>query len=800
MTQTQGHVRETTPAERIAAVAGERVLRVEGEDLRTLCDRWGVPMHDFEAPEPLRALDLGEMPLDAASVHELACAQGVRVDLAGQIPDGYGQTISRVDPEDLPDGEVGQVGTPLYSGIIGIEPTARLTPYLARGFAGSAGVYEEHLREPLVYKTIQSIREVVVTGEWGLATPADCPEEMREPVEALCTAIWHALQTIPGGWDTYVEHALSAIAFGFSIFEIVWGQVDGVTLPVKLAFREPSSVERWLLDERARELMAVEFQTGGDQSISYALPVKGEQLTHRRVLLNTLAGRGLNFEGLPPTRTIDTLITKKKLLLTIQAACAERFGAPILAARVDGQVIGMLKDLGLQPTQDEWDDFFDVLRYLLAVDTPTMQVPTGLMAEYVGPGGTAPDFQAQLEYIDSQIMLAFSAQGSLLGQQSAHGSYALAETADSDFMRSAPYYARFATRSLNELIRHIFAANGVQLPSYPRIQWRLAGAHDTTRWMDDLVKLMGVKDQLPAALLEMALEKLGAPPDAFDALEEDEPDVLDPDAEDADLEEDEPVLIPDAPLALAEEADPFDPGRESGKLDAAEDAIATRFSALGRKLRARWKELIRDNDSAADVLADRERLEREFRPLYRAAVEEVMKDLGGEAARSVLAELGLRGDPGVELTDELTLLAASVGDEAYNRTAGVMTDAEVDRERGDTRQTVPVLAGATLALIAARAVSSAYNAGRTQAVEAVKEAVAQRGQSLRVLAERSSVLDERTCGPCRDLDGERAVVGSRRYRAISPPNRCDGRHRCRCVWRYELPPGVDVEDLMEVLG
>jgi hypothetical protein len=120
-----------------------------------------------------------------------------------------------------------------------------------------------------------------------------------------------------------------------------------------------------------------------------------------------------------------------------------------------------------------------------------------------------------------------------------------------------------------------------------------------------------------------------------------------------------------------------------------------------------------------------------------------------------------------------------------------MSSAQVEMERGSSRLAVPILATATLSLIASRAVSGAFNAGRDRMISALLEAVRTRtGEAPRMIAERSAVLDPATCETCAALDGVQVLVGSKRYRDLSPPNRCKGGERCRCVWIYRVPAGV----------
>ena len=84
--------------------------------------------------------------------------------------------------------------------------------------------------------------------------------------------------------------------------------------------------------------------------------------------------------------------------------------------------------------------------------------------------------------------------------------------------------------------------------------------------------------------------------------------------------------------------------------------------------------------------------------------------------------------------------------------------------------------------------SSAINRARDSVVQGLVGRARDQGARIgRVVATRSAVLDSRTCKTCRQLDGRKATVGTAAYRALTPPNRCEGRERCRCVWTYDLP-------------
>jgi len=773
--------------------------RIKVEQPRTLAELMstcGVETSHFE-PQPEVALVGIDEIADGyqggsivRSLHEAGCARLTRLDESPVYESAMGQ----------PDGEeVGVPGNRIWGGILRDEPNPRLRPYLARGYAGYDSIYARHYRDPLVYKAVQSIREVLVSGTWEMQIPEGVPEQDRDRLREAVDWLWgklHQVQVLghASGWTSYIEEAAWAVLYGFSIFEVVWylDPATGAPYPHKIAPRLASTVDRWIMSERGDTLLAVTFQTADEKATRYVLPATGPSLTDQRVLLNTIGGQANNFEGVPPTRVVDHLITYKQLLLTIAAAAAERFGSPILATRFDPA----LKDMagGQDPDLTQWNAFFEDLSYMTAVETPTLQVPVGLMLEYVGAPGQMPELLAHIEYLDKQISMAWSNQATTLGQFG-HGSYALASVQDDDFLRGAPYYARSITRSLNDLLRRMLKADpwGFDLDEYPTIAWRLGGAQDNTAWFSDFKTFFELAPGLPRAAQQAGLERLGLAPDTFDDGE-DAPEVggsVQDTAFTGEVNADSPPpdLPPDRSMAsvplgksyaLAEE---IDPEREAQKMDRAEAELTETFEALQEEMAADWAELIRDNEGATDVVEDREAIITMYRPRYAEVIESVMLDVGKESGRDLLAKMGVEADPDLALDDALRLLAVQIADEAVNRSVGVMTEGEVARERGDTSDEIAVLTAGTLALIASKAVSSAYNAGRDQAITDSNEA--EDKPTVRH-AVRSAVMDPRTCEECLALDGTRYEVGTDAYYDAMPPNKCLGGARCRCVYAYEI--------------
>jgi hypothetical protein len=683
---------------------------------------------------------------------------------------------------------IGQPGTVIRDGDIYAEPTSRYRPTYVRGYSGDHGLYEEHYRsEPLIFDAVQSHTETLVQGQVQLQAPAEVDDAMRERLEDFVDFHNARLSSMPGGWPRYIEHAASCLIYAYATFNIVYGGVgEGERTYIhELRYYEPSTIDKWCFDEQLHTLLGVEYRTTGDGDSSWYVPAVGDSVTDRRLLLVNLNARGNNVEGISPLRPTIFYVKAKQLLMQIAMVAAEKYGIPIAAVR---EVV-VPPGAGSRSIEDDADTIFRALKYQQAVNAHVAKLPAGLDIEYKGPQGQMPTYGDLIAYCDQMIATTFSVEGSLLGLQQAVGSYALGEVKERDALRSAPYYARRILAPLNEIIRELAISELGEMREYPKLVWRMDTATDDGAWLERATTVFGGSiDTWPKAAQAVALEMLDLPPDTFESTEgreEPEPAALG-------LSEcgHDHITLADwtpAPVSLAEaDADALE-----AIMDDAEGALALELGRIQRQMRADWRELIRDNTTSDDLLADRRTLRDRYEPIMLDAVTRAMADAAEQAGDAMLEALGAEGTYTLDMDGEIEMLAVATADEALNRVVGVMTQAEVERQRGGSRLTVPILAAATLALIAARVTSSAINRARDRVVQGVASARRERDESVgRIMATRSAVLDNATCKPCRDLDGKRAVVGTDAYRRLLPPNSCLGLERCRCIMIYDIPERV----------
>ncbi|MFP4598040.1 MAG: hypothetical protein ACLFVJ_07300 [Persicimonas sp.] len=424
--------------------------------------------------------------------------------------------------------EIGKPGTYFVGGLPDVETTAKYRAYNVRGFASRPGDFEDYYRqEPIIRHSVDSVTEVQVSARRDVQMPETLPydEATVERLRKWCEWADGRLRNLAQGFQHYVTHATSSTAtFGFAIFEVVWAWDDaydpitgeGRAWPIKLGYREPSTVDDWIMNDRQDELVAVRFRMGGEASGSYVLPAGGEDMRDQRVLLCRVAGRGNNWEGISPIRPAMHWIRFKQLLGQIAAATAQKYGVPTTFIKRDPDSDYGTDDNGADDTQA-------VLAAKQAVEAAVVLLPDGITAELESPQGTMPSFQELITYCDDQIARGFSNEGSLLGHNQV-GSYALAEVQDNAFMRSAPHWSRIIMEPINELLRTMCKHEFGELPAYPTMGFRLDAMHDTGAQVADMVQLHGGQpvSQWTEDARHWAAEKMNLDPDTFSVVEADD--------------------------------------------------------------------------------------------------------------------------------------------------------------------------------------------------------------------------------------------------------------------------------------
>lgn len=677
----------------------------------------------------------------------------------------------------------GHPGTAVSGGDLYVEPNPLWAPFKVRGSWGTPGEYERIWRsEPKVYDAVQSYTETLITGQWSIALPQEASEELKKMLGEWMQAKMRELKSIKSGWTKWVEHAMTMAIFGFAPSEVIWGfDEQGLRYIYDLQYREVSTVDRWLFDQALSKVIGAQYRPYTGMSYTLYMGDDGpggveldEDERYRMIVCN-LNAHGLNIEGVPPIRPALFYITLKQLIAQIVGVSAEVYGVPWTYIFEDPAAMAAYEG---QADAQEAADLFNAIKNAQAVEGLKLVLPGALRLGQTAQTGTMPNFKEVWDYCDLQISAPFSNEGSLLGLQGSVGSYALGEVKERDTLNSAPYYARKLAEPINELLRLMCIEQFGELEVYPELTWSAELVENATQWLNDATALFGPNVYTwPEEAQRRALRLLNLQDNIIAKMQ-----LLRPQA---------PQPAPQSPAPMHEHhhhelADAVDvvEDERAAAMDEVEAQLTAAFAKLQRELQAAWRVAVRDNQTPEDVLADREALRAEFLPRYVEAVRAALDAARTAGQVSLVSELGLEisnNELLLDLSKELQLLTVSVSEEAFNRILGLMTQASVGQAGGDRRRSVPLLAPSTLAKIASRPVSTAFNAGRE---DVAAELAAQVGK---LTATYSSVLDRKTCKVCKELDGREVEYGSQTYRDLSPPHKCLGGERCRCIWIYSSP-------------
>jgi len=411
--------------------------------------------------------------------------------------------------------EIGVPGTRIIDGRIEVERNPRIKPYYARGRQSLPGLLEEVYRsEPVVFSSLNSISALCANALYEPNVDGDADPELVAIVRRAHASIVRQRKAR--------TDATTAFRFGFATFEPVWSQDEfGDWYLKKLAFRDQSTVERWLFDERCSELVGAEFVTQTLPGMGrYTLP-RGETPDDMRLVVCSVNSTGNNVEGVSPVRVVVGLRKLKELLLNISGVSYQKYGVPIaqIVRELVASTAAELSQLGANSSDDEIRVLSARLQSIEAQIAPVLPMPIGARVDYVTPASQMPDIRPMLEYIDALMALVFSNEGALLGSQG-FGSYAMASVADNRFMRSAPVYARVIADMYTELLHWMIRWNHSDpdsIVNWPEYNYRFAGTQDSTRWAADMQVLASAQVWTwPDAARRMAAANMGLPPNAFD--------------------------------------------------------------------------------------------------------------------------------------------------------------------------------------------------------------------------------------------------------------------------------------------
>lgn len=713
-------------------------------------------------------------------------------DLAqAAMPPGY-RTVER-----LGSGVHYENGLPVNS-----EHNGRFRPITARGLQYNHGTFHKILLESGTFRRAwKSIVNVLYLGIWRVESakdliPADHPraKELQDLCDKQAEFVQMALlKGLFGGWRKFIREAMYQVISGFAIFSEIWHPfgTDGWGKIRKLSFKYSSMINRWIIDDETNELVAVEL-------IDYQ--GRTEIVAANQVLLYSFDSLGDDHEGIAATRSIAVWVEIAQLFSELEAINGEKYGGVWFWAR---------------PGKDDEDSHAElkgIIDAAVSRENPIITLPGGAEVQVSSPAGHNPDFGAPKRFAIERIAEILNSEGSLIGL-GATGAFAARESAQDEATGVAPAYAALICDGLNGSNNTPWTGTipkminlrwgGPPVPgAYPEMTFSLSDFKDPER----LSKIISAKD---SGLIQPTPEVIEEVHRILELAIPTEQEAAQASTK-ASSDEDGAKVTPEQAEALTLALADFDADSATKILDAAEKKMATALKSVAVRHRNDWRARLDDarrtnSFDAATIERVSQEMRDRFLPLYRSAVTATMTDVATKGGATLVGELSGSAPRAYSLpttTGGLTALELkikSVAEEAFNRQNGIIVDRFAQFARGEQAISLPTLQTSTFASMANKATSTAFNAGRDIVMAEVADRAAAQGISANSIAERTSVLDSNTCDECEKLNGVQAVYGTQKYYDLSPPNKCEGGDRCRCIWVFITPDEEGFAELLEGL-
>jgi hypothetical protein len=338
--------------------------------------------------------------------------------------------------------EIGHTGTPISAGIIGEEYLAALRTPALRNTVWKKMRADAQIAALLAVTTLplEASTYTVIPNE-------DDPDRAR--AIAIAERIDTNLRTMDITWRSFLYQAYLNIAYGFSLFEMIYEKDTGGDSRLlrwrSFAPRSQSTIVRWNVDEHGG-LLDVDQELYIDRA-----PIK-VTIPGERCLLFTHRQEGSNFEGRPILRDAYQHHWFKALLYRVQGIGAERMGTgfPLIKIPRDlyAQELAVAEDLirGIRVNQEGGA--------VLPMDYEfEMQHGRGFM------------YDKAIEHHNRMIALTGLAQFLTLGSNE-RGSYALSESQGAFFLLALRgLLERFTDTMEQTAFRHYVTMNwGPEVP------------------------------------------------------------------------------------------------------------------------------------------------------------------------------------------------------------------------------------------------------------------------------------------------------------------------------------------------
>lgn len=387
---------------------------------------------------------------------------------------------------------LGSSGTELFSGYFSEEYLQNL-----RGRKG-AKVWDEIRRsESQVAMLLNAVMNPIKAGTWEFEAPAIPDGEKHKDF-----INYNAKECID--WETHLHEALTLLAFGYSVFEIIHAAVFnnpkfGTFTGLKaLAFRSQKTIERWNVERETGELRSVTQFVHGDLTPSNNGFAGQYDMLAEFLLIFSLQKEGDNYEGISALRPMYGPWFRKNLYLKIAGIGVEK--------NAIGTPIGKIPS-GKQ-TDDQVNAFKEMLSNFTAHEAAFIMAPAGWEVDVIKNDFDASKIKDLILMENTEMINCLVANFLALGTNGGGGAYALGSDLSDFFLTGIQNYANIICGVWNrKLIPNLIKLNFGPQAAYPTL--KATGINDKAgkELAEILASLLGAKALTADMKLEEYLRK-----------------------------------------------------------------------------------------------------------------------------------------------------------------------------------------------------------------------------------------------------------------------------------------------------
>src|SRR5215210_6391716 len=337
--------------------------------------------------------------------------------------------------------EVGDSGTPMFSGVITDEYNSKLS--------GTSGirVYDEMRRSDGTVKAAIKVCELPIRSAKWYVEPAS-----EEAADAeIADFVWKCLSEYQSiTWNDLLRHALLSLPFGVMAFEKVYAvrEIDGATRIVwdKLAARLPRSIQKWAI---ADDKPGITQQRSNGATVEIPL----EKLI---VIVNEKEGD--NWWGSSILRAAYKHWFMKNTMYKIDAIASERQGLGVPYVKLPENY-----------TETDRSKAEEILKNLRANQQAFIIEPFDYTVGFKDMmAKSTRDLSPMIDHHNREIMKSVLAQFLELGATQGSGSRALSEDHSDMFLQSLETVAQGVADTINkDAIKELVDLNFNDVTTYP---------------------------------------------------------------------------------------------------------------------------------------------------------------------------------------------------------------------------------------------------------------------------------------------------------------------------------------------